>query len=305
MAKSAYQIVQAKAAKYRVPVSVLWGVYGVETAHGSDVNTSSAGAKGAFQFIESTAHSYNYPYTNAQTQPIFEAQADSAAHYLSDLVHQTGSWDAALQHYSGGGYGWKEVAEHSGAPERRDVFSWPWETESPSQHAESESLIPEKEIDKELGLEHIKEGLKGIGKTVQGTLEAGPIIVEWLGDPLRLVKLIGGGSLVLMGIWTLTKPGDRTPPVKAAEGAAAVVGVEALSAKAAGRAVRRRRMNKPKRKGKGKPKAKPKTEAPAAKPRPSAATATKKRTMRRPAESKPAPAPKPQRKVILPPGVEA
>jgi len=103
-------VVKQKAAKYHIPWEILWGVEGKETTHGNNVATSSAGAKGAFQFIAPTAAAYRYPYTNEQTPQIYAAQADAAAHYLSDLISQHGgNWEAALRAYSGGGYGYSEV----------------------------------------------------------------------------------------------------------------------------------------------------------------------------------------------------
>src|SRR5436309_10326061 len=96
-------VVDNAAKKYGVPLWILRGVWGMETDFGRNVTTSSANAVGDFQFIPSTAKSYNYPLTNTPTPTQFQAQADSAAHYLSDLKKQHGSWDAALRAYSGGG----------------------------------------------------------------------------------------------------------------------------------------------------------------------------------------------------------
>jgi hypothetical protein len=101
--------ITAAAKKWNVPVGTLAGVYGIETAFGTNHNTSTAGAVGDFQFLPSTAKSYAYPTVNDPNAAQFGAQASGAAHYLSDLFHQTGSWDTALQHYSGGGYGLAEV----------------------------------------------------------------------------------------------------------------------------------------------------------------------------------------------------
>jgi hypothetical protein len=105
------------ASAFHVPLDVLWGVYGIETGFGANVATSSAGAQGAFQFLPSTARGYAYPLTNTPNAQQFAAQANGAAHYLSDLYRQalakglTGdaAWDDALHHYSGGGYGLSQV----------------------------------------------------------------------------------------------------------------------------------------------------------------------------------------------------
>lgn len=106
-------IVKQKAKKAGIPWEILWGVEGVETTHGNNITTSSAGARGPFQFIAPTAKQWKYPYTNQQTPQIYAQQAESAADYLASLFHEHGSWDAALRAYSGGGYGLAKVKEDS------------------------------------------------------------------------------------------------------------------------------------------------------------------------------------------------
>jgi hypothetical protein len=103
------------ATQYGVPRNILTGVFGQETDLGALLKTSSAGAEGAFQFLPSTAAQYSYPLTNDPTAAQFQQQANAAAHYLSDLYKQTGSWDVALQHYSGGGYGLSQVLKQAGS----------------------------------------------------------------------------------------------------------------------------------------------------------------------------------------------
>lgn len=110
------QAIAQAAKQYGIPDWTLWGVYGIETAFGGNIATSSAGAVGAFQFLPSTAAGFSadnggrgYPLTNTPTAQQFSDQANVAAHYLSNLFKQTGSWEAAFQHYSGGGYGAAQV----------------------------------------------------------------------------------------------------------------------------------------------------------------------------------------------------
>jgi Transglycosylase SLT domain len=57
---------------------------------------SSAGAQGPFQFMPSTAATYNVDVTN------FRSSAFGAAHLLRDLKDQYGSWNAALEGYNAG-----------------------------------------------------------------------------------------------------------------------------------------------------------------------------------------------------------
>lgn len=99
-----FEAVQIAAAKWHVPVDVLWGVAGMESTFGSNPSTSSTGAQGPFQFEPETAKQYGLK--NPQD---FNASADAAAHYLHDLYNQHGhSWDAAVRGY-GGGYGLADV----------------------------------------------------------------------------------------------------------------------------------------------------------------------------------------------------
>lgn len=96
-------------AKYGVPPAVLTGVFGMETDYGKDVRTSSTGAVGYMQFEPATASAYGYPLTNNPTATQAQQQFNAAAKYLSTLHKQYGTWNAALQHYSGGGYGLPQV----------------------------------------------------------------------------------------------------------------------------------------------------------------------------------------------------
>lgn len=112
MAMSLQQLVDqinAASKAYNVSPWILLGVFGKETTFGSDVTTSSAGAVGLTQFLPSTAAKYGYPLTNNPTPAQAQQQFNATAHYLSDLYHQTGSWDKAIRSYSGGGYGLADV----------------------------------------------------------------------------------------------------------------------------------------------------------------------------------------------------
>jgi hypothetical protein len=103
------------AKKWHVPYWLLWGVKVIETGPtGTGIGqVSSAGAEGPFQFIPETAAAY---HVNVGS---FQSSANGAAHYLHDLKKQYGSWNEALAHYSGGGYGLasvKEGASSGGVP---------------------------------------------------------------------------------------------------------------------------------------------------------------------------------------------
>lgn len=92
------------AKRWRVPLWLLVGVKLAETGSGVGIgDESTAGAQGPFQFIPETARTY---HVNVNS---WQSSANGAAHYLHDLYREHGSWDAALQAYSGGGYGVSHV----------------------------------------------------------------------------------------------------------------------------------------------------------------------------------------------------
>jgi hypothetical protein len=95
-----FTTVSHNAKKYGVPANILWGVYGIESSYGANPSKNSLGYDGPFQFGPNEWRTYGGGnIKNVGTS------ADHAAHYLADLKKKYGSWDAALKHYSGGGYG--------------------------------------------------------------------------------------------------------------------------------------------------------------------------------------------------------
>lgn len=217
MAKTRQQIIAEAARRNGIPADVLWGIYGKETSFGTDVSTSSAGAKGSFQFIEGTAHSYDYPYTNATDVATFSKQANAAGKYISDLVRQSGTsgapaYEYAISHYSGGGYGYGDVLNKAreATPQRKNaVFGLPG----------TPDIIPgEGAVLNPLG-NAIQEGLHGnvpnplapVEGAVEG-FESIKEIFEALLDPntwLRFAEMIGGVLLIYTGLKALTS-GSRT-----------------------------------------------------------------------------------------------
>lgn len=113
---SSKQVVAAAAAKYHIPFDVLWGVFGMETTFGHNVSTSSAGAMGDFQFTAASKPGAPglYPMTNTPNAAQRATQALDAAGYIAYLLKHDGSLDAALQAYSGGGYGLSDVLAKAG-----------------------------------------------------------------------------------------------------------------------------------------------------------------------------------------------
>jgi hypothetical protein len=227
-------IVTAAGKKHGVPPNLLWGVYGVETSHGSNISTSSAGAKGAFQFIESTAHSYGYPYTNAHDEKTFTAQADVAAKYLSDLYREHGSWDAAIKAYSGGGYGYQQAKAQGkmsskGSTLFSDVFGFelfPGETEwdKKAQAAVGNPPSPGEVVS---GVESVVTGLTNTVDSTGKFLKAITEPETWL----RVAEGVGGMVLLAMGLKTLTRGSGTAGPL--AEGARQARSATGVARKAA------------------------------------------------------------------------
>lgn len=118
--------VQEAASKHNIPPAFLWGIFGIETSHGTDIKTSSTGAMGAFQFEPATAKQYGYPMTNTPSNAQFLAQAEAAAAYLASATgnpgkrgnHTKAELDRAAKIYNSGspkaGYGYNEVMAHAG-----------------------------------------------------------------------------------------------------------------------------------------------------------------------------------------------
>lgn len=192
-------IIATAASNYNVPIDILAGVFGMETAFGSNIRTSSAGAIGPFQFLPSTAKQYGYPLTNNPTAAEFQQQADAAAHYLSDLFHQTGSWETALQHYSGGGYGLSQVqAKAQQAP------SWLQSIIGATGFTSSNPF---------------GQTAQAAGTTAGALGQIASLLTSsafWI----RLGEAIAGVILIAMGLRSLT--GSSTTPVSVAASAAKV-----------------------------------------------------------------------------------
>lgn len=179
---NAYAIANA-ASKYGVPISILVGVFGIESDFGRNHATSSAGAEGPFQFLPSTAATYHYPLTDYPDAQQFQQQADSTAEYLSVLFKQTGSWDQALQDYSGHGYGLAEVQSKANqAPSALQSI------------LNSTGFTP-----------------TAIGQGTDATTNALSSIGSFIGDLtnpklwLRIALVIGGAVLITVGLIQLAK----------------------------------------------------------------------------------------------------
>ena len=95
--------------QYKLPSGLLSSVEGVESS-GNGSAVSPKGARGNFQFMPETAKAYNVDVTDKVSS------AHGAAKYLSDLLKEYGSVQAALAHYNGGTKSGKAVASGQDAP---------------------------------------------------------------------------------------------------------------------------------------------------------------------------------------------
>lgn len=191
-------VVNGAAANRGIPAEILWGVFGVETGWGSNVATSSAGAKGPFQFIESTAKAYNYPYTNSPSLTEFQKQADAAAHYLSDLHKKFKNWPDALAAYNAGPGNYKNPQARKyatdvlakgkqGPPKTGGVIGAIGGAGNAVKNAEGAIPdVPKVAFD----------GLKAIGAFFAALLQKD----TWV----RILKVGGGLALLLLGLQQLT-----------------------------------------------------------------------------------------------------
>ncbi len=189
-------VIDKAAKKWHVPNTILWGVFGIESAYGTNLGPSSAGAMGPFQFLPSTGKQYGLDSNNInQLAP----SADAAAHYLHDLFARTGSWDKALRAYSGGGYGLSEVQKQAAHGK----------VQLPSTGRLQDINVP----DPLKGLEAVAAALKDIAGAVQAT-------TDFLIHPKRLLKLILGSIVLLWGISQLSKNMGGPRPLRGATRAA-------------------------------------------------------------------------------------
>jgi Transglycosylase SLT domain len=196
--------VERAAQTYDIKPSILWGVFGAETAHGSDVKTSSTGAVGPFQFEPETAKEYGYP-TNVNVNGIqsmsgFQAQANAAAKYLASLLPggkgETGlkqgaewntAWESALKAYSGGGYGLAHVVEEGKAFPAAAGYAAQGEDEQEHAEVEANPWTPE-------------------GYAWSKLIEVG----------LNIVLMLAGAALLVYGVMVMMRPRERAfslPPL--------------------------------------------------------------------------------------------
>jgi Transglycosylase SLT domain len=187
--------VNEAASYYHLSPEILWGVYGIETSHGTDVKTSSTGAMGSYQFEPETARQYGYPLSNSKDRKTFRTQTFAAAHYLSDIMkggrRTPQNYNRALKIYNSGrptaGYGFHEV--------RARGSSWAAVMKGGAYN----------QYEKELGYGSVGAT---VGEVVEGknpiSTTAG--FIEALSEPhtwVRFVEVVGGFVLLYIGLHSM------------------------------------------------------------------------------------------------------
>lgn len=186
--------IQKAGERWKINPAYLWGIYGTETSFGRDLKTSKTGAKGPFQFEPATAKEYGYPTgvneggSGIKDWAAFEKQADAAAHYL--YAHGgTSNIKGAVEAYNPG-----EKSYYSKVAKHASIFSKIF-----SANLANENVVTETESSKPSTTNPLK-GIEALGNLAN-------VMAEWLSDPMRVGKLIGGAVLVYMGIRSLTRTG--------------------------------------------------------------------------------------------------
>jgi hypothetical protein len=192
-------VIKAAAARYGIDWRTLLGVYGTESGYGANEGPSSTGALGPFQFEPATAKHYGLanPWD-------FTSSANAAARYLRDLGADgdvgSSKTAKALNSYNGNGLGTK-VGDY--------VFKV--RTLGQGLHA---TLVPNDPTD-------LPQKAYDAAKSALSVPEQFLNLIRNPQTWLRLVEMIVGAALLLMGLKTFS--GGAVDPVGVvARGAAAV-----------------------------------------------------------------------------------
>ena len=211
--------------QYQLPSGILSAVRKVESG-GDSKAESSKGAKGDFQFMPETAKAYAVDISD----PV--SSAHGAAKYLSDLVKQYGSIQAALAHYNGGTKSGKAVSEGKDAPyqETRDYLnkvnsnlridpsqiSWEGEKIEPSNVKWDEPKIEKSQVkwdeSKKEEPSSLAQFAKGVGKSVTDTAMGAKQLLD---IPAQFLEKQLGNSAVAkfgadMGMPTAQQSAEQT-----------------------------------------------------------------------------------------------
>lgn len=196
--------IASAASTYQVPAQLLAGVYGRESTFGT---AYSPGQKTFGYFGLTSPGLWNPSFT-------FQQDADTAAKTLSTLFKEKGSWDAATLAYSGGSY---NANEAEGTASRNvsllsslatAIVSLPTGAKTPPD-AKGPTTGIAGTLDK---------SVTDAGNTVSTAASSADAVAGFLGDLtkpatwLRILKIVGGVVLIIMGLRELANAGGANIP---------------------------------------------------------------------------------------------
>lgn len=185
----AQEAIRRASEQYRINPAFLWGIFGVETSYGSNIRTSSTGAKGPFQFEPATAAKYGYPLgvnePHITDWAAFQQQANAAAHYLAASGGTHNPRGAIESYYAG----------HPGTAAGADYYS------KVVAHARSYGYPERSNNANKAETAHVEEAKpEGSGLSLIG--ELGKLA-------FTAILLLAGAVLVVYGIMVGIRPPDR------------------------------------------------------------------------------------------------
>ena len=225
-------MISATAQKYGLSPQTLWGIYGAESAYGTNEGPSSQGALGPFQFEPNTGAQYGLTSLPGQTGTIwdFATSLDAAANYLKNSLHANSSPNspqtiAALNGYNGNRGGASMTAYAQQVLSHGNTFSGPSGTSSTTGLSQSQilqklgypagSLPAILQSGKAMQAANTEAALKGLPQPF--TTSAGSALAQ---DLLPLAAIFGAAGLPEAGTAAAAASGDAAT----ASGAAATVG---------------------------------------------------------------------------------
>ena len=194
-------LIQATAKQYQLSPATLLGVYGTESAYGTNNGPSSAGALGPFQFLPSTGATYGLTATGTNPTILnFQDSLVAAAKYLKSLGANSSPTSAntvgALNAYNGNSGG-KSLTSYvtsvikngsPGAAVSGLLSTFPSNGAFPNNHSV------------------VGSGVNAVVGPISSVADAiGWVFTNWL----RVLEFLGGAVLGILGLVLLGKAGAK------------------------------------------------------------------------------------------------
>ena len=190
--------IDATAAHYGLSPTTLLGVYGTESAYGTNLGPSSAGALGPFQFLPSTGAKYGLSGTTIMQ---FQPSLTAAAQYLKSLGANSNPTSpatfGALNAYNGNGSG------SSASGYTNQVLSFGL---SPAQF----KALAANAVAAAGGGVNIPATISGGYNSVASAISSVPDAIKWVfANWLRILEFVGGAVLGIFGLVLLGRAGAK------------------------------------------------------------------------------------------------